>query len=145
MSGHLVANRVTRSGADQHLKVKFPLARGSNKLHITVLNDFGVSVPTSLPALGAKSRGLRVLFETWNASHDRMEMEVAGVKGGAYELGLWSAGQLSTVEGAEWVKGSAGRGQLRVHLPAGEADDYTRAKIVFHFSAKSSMEHPKTN
>ena len=65
MNGHLVANRVTKSLADQHLHVKFPLARGSNKLHITVLNDFGVSLPTSLPPLGAKSRGLRVLSETW--------------------------------------------------------------------------------
>jgi glycogen debranching enzyme len=145
MSGHLVSNRVVKSAADQHLSVKFPLARGSNKLHITVLNDFGLSIPTSLPLLGAKSRGLRVLSQSWSSSRDRLELDVSGIRGGVYDLGLWSAGQLSTVEGAEWTKGSAGRGQLRLHMPPGEAEEYTRAKIVFHFTAKNPMERSKGN
>ena len=145
INGHLIANRVTKSPADQHLNVKFPLAKGSNKLHITVLNDFGISIPTSLPALGTKSRGLRVLSETWSAAHDRLELDVAGAKGTVYDLGLWSAGQLSLVEGADWTKGAAGRGQVHLHMPAGDADEYARAKIIFHFTAKSSTEHIKGN
>jgi len=145
MNGHLVANRVTKSPADQHLNVKFPLVKGSNKLHITVLNDFGVSIPTALPALGTKSRGLRVLSETWSAAHDRLELDVAGAKGTVYDLGVWSAGQLSLVEGAEWTKGVAGRGQVHLRMPAGDADEYARAKIIFHFSAKASPERPKAN
>ncbi len=143
MNGHLVANRVMKSMVDQHLNVKFPLARGPNKLHITVLNDFGLSIPFALPPLGAKSRTLRVLNQTWSASRDRLELDIAGVKGATYDLGAWSAGQLSQIEGAEWTKGSAGRGQIRVHMPAGEGEDYVRAKVVLHFSAKSSMEHSK--
>ena len=145
MNGHLVANRVTKSPADQHLNVKFPLVKGSNKIHITVLNDFGVSIPTALPALGTKSRGLRVLSETWSAAHDRLELDVAGAKGTVYDLGVWSAGQLSLVEGAEWTKGVAGRGQVHLRMPAGDADEYARAKIIFHFSAKASPERPKAN
>jgi hypothetical protein len=86
-----------------------------------------------------------VLSESWSSTRDRLELEVSGVKGGVYDLGLWSAGQLSTVEGAEWTKGSAGRGQLRIHIPSGEPDEYTRSKIVFHFTAKNPMEHSKPN
>lgn len=145
MNGHLIANRVTKSPADQHLNVKIPLAKGSNKLHITVLNDFGVSLPTALPPLGAKSRGLRVISETWSASRERMELDVAGAKGAVYDLGLWSAGQLSLVEGADWTRAAAGRGQVRVHMAAGDPDEYARAKIIFHFTPKSPMEHSKAN
>jgi len=144
MNGHLVANRVMKSAIDQHLNVKLPLARGSNKLHITVLNDFGLSIPFALPPLGTKSRTLRLLNQTWNATRDRLELEIAGAKGATYDLGAWSAGQLSQVEGAEWTKSSAGRGQIRIHMPAGDGDDYARAKVILHFSAKSSMEHSKT-
>jgi hypothetical protein len=142
MNGHLIANRVTKSPADQHLNVKLPLAKGSNKLHITVLNDFGVSLPTSLPPLGSKSRGLRVISETWSATRDRMELELAGA---IYDLGVWSAGQLSLVEGAEWTKGAAGRGQVRLRMPTGDPDEYARAKIIFHFSPKGPMEHSRAN
>jgi hypothetical protein len=145
MNGHLIANRVTKSPADQHLNVKIPLVKGTNKLHITVLNDFGVNIPTSLPPLGAKSRGLRVVSETWSASRDRLEFDIAGAKGAVYDLGLWSAGQLSSVEGAEWTKGAAGRGQVRLHMPTGNPDEYVRAKIIFRFSPKSPMEHSKAN
>jgi glycogen debranching enzyme len=145
MNGHLIANRVTKSPADQHLNVKLPLAKGTNRLHITVLNDFGLSIPATLPVLGSKSRGLRVLSETWSASRDRLELAVAGSKGTAYDIGLWSAGQLSVVEGADWTKGAAGRGQIRIHMPAGDADEYARAKVIFHFTPKSPMEHSKSN
>ncbi len=148
MSGHLVQNRVVKSAIDQHLVVRFPVAKGSNKLHVAVRNDFGLSVTVGLPQLGTASRGLRVLSESWSGAKDRLELEVAGVQGSTYELGVWNAGQLNRVEGAEWNKGNAGREQIRIVMPVTpstksqevgggvRAPGYLRQKLVFHFMAK---------
>ena len=148
MNGHLVQHRVLKSAVDQHVAVRFPVNKGTNKLHVVVHNDFGLSVPAALPELGGTSRGLRVLAETWTAAKDRLELEVSGVQGSTYELGVWNAGQLSRVDGAEWNKGAGGHGQVRVHVAiapdrtsknldeGAPATNYTRQKMVFYFAAR---------
>jgi glycogen debranching enzyme len=148
MNGHLVQHRVLKSAVDQHVVVRFPVNKGTNKLHVVVHNDFGLSMPAALPELGSTSRGLRVLAETWTAAKDRLELEVSGVQGSMYELGVWNAGQLSRVEGAEWNKGTGGHGQVRVHVAVApdrtlknadegaSATNYSRQKIVFYFAAR---------
>jgi hypothetical protein len=150
MNGHLVQHRVLKSAVDQHVVARFPVSKGANTLHFVVHNDFGLSIPSGLPQLGSASRGLRVLSETWSVTKDRLELEIAGVQGSTYELGTWNAGQLSRVEGAEWNKGVGGRGQVRVHLPAGherssiggggrsskDSETYVRQKVVFYFAGK---------
>jgi glycogen debranching enzyme len=141
MNGHLVPHRVVKSAVDQHVSVRFPVARGSNKLSITIHNDFGLSVSSALPPLGATSRGLRVLSETWSAARDRLDLELAGAKGSVYELGTWNAGQVGHVEGGEWIKGSTGHGKLRIHMPPGNPEEYARQKIVVHFAGKQAAEH----
>lgn len=143
MNGHLMPHRIVKSAVDQHVSVRFPLARGSNRLHIATRNDFGLSMPSALPPLGAKSRGLRVRSESWSPGRDRFDLEVAGVSGSVYEVGMWNAGQVSQVEGAEWVKGSAGHGQLRIHMPASGSEGYTRQKVTLHFVGKQAAERPK--
>jgi hypothetical protein len=77
-----------------------------------------------------------------------LELEVSGLQGSTYELGVWNAGQLSRVEGAEWNKGAGGHGQVRVHVAVAPdrtsknvdegapATNYTRQKIVFYFAAR---------
>ena len=142
MSGHLISNRVTKSAVDQHLVVRFPLARGTNKLFVTIHNDFGISAPATLPPLGATSRALHVISESWSSTRDRLELAVAGISGSTYELVLANAGQLNWVEGAEWTKNAASRWQVRIHIPG--SSGYARAKIVFHFGGKSASEGKKT-
>ncbi|PYX40706.1 MAG: hypothetical protein DMG83_26050 [Acidobacteria bacterium] len=77
-----------------------------------------------------------------------MELEVSGVQGSTYELGVWNAGQLSRVEGAERNKGAGGHGQVRVHVAVAPdrtsknvdegspAKNYTRQKVVLYFAAR---------
>jgi glycogen debranching enzyme len=143
MNGHLVPHRVLKNAVDQHVSVRFPVARGSSKLSITIHDDFGLSVTSALPPLGATSRGLRVLSESWSATKDRLDMEVAGVDGSVYELGIWNAGLLSRVEGAEWIKGGVDSGKIRIHMPTSNSGDYAREKVVFHFGAKRAAEPAK--
>jgi glycogen debranching enzyme len=142
MNGHLISNRVVKSAVDQHLVVRFPVARGSNKLYIALHNDCALSLSTDLPPLGAKSRGLRVLSESWSAAKDRLELEVAGVSASTYEVGTWNASRLAQVEGAESIKDASGRGKLRIQFPSGGTEAYVRKKIVLHFAGKQVTELP---
>jgi glycogen debranching enzyme len=142
MNGHLLQHRVLKSAVDQHVSMRFPLAHGSNKVHISIRNDFGLSLTSTLPALGAASCGLRVVSETWSTAKDRLELEVAGISGSVYELGIWNAKGLKSVDGAEWIRG-ADPGKLRIHIPASGSQGYARERIVFHFTEKRAAEHAK--
>ncbi len=138
LNGRNVPFHLTANDADQHAQVKFSAPSGNSTLRVRVRNDFGVAYDTTLPALGASSRGLRVLGEIWSASHDTLTMEVAGKAGATYELTVWNLSQAATVEGGELLAAQNGLAQVRVAFPSDEAngDAYRRGTIIFHFSAK---------
>jgi len=75
-----------------------------------------------------------MLSETWTSDRNTLTMNVAGVAGGVYELTVWNPSQSATVEGGELLSASNGNAKVRVQFPAGESNEYTRGKIVFHFS-----------
>jgi hypothetical protein len=143
MSAHLVNYRLLKSANDQHVVVRYAVPRGQGRLSIMIRNDFGLSWNASLPVLGGTSQGLRVTNESWTASHDRLELDVAGSNGSTYELGVWNVAPLGSVEGAELVRASSEPSTLRIHFPAGNPEAYSHRKIVFHFSNKPASEHGK--
>ena len=55
--------RVQSNAIDQHVSVQVPACSGSNTIVIHVQNDFGLRLDSQLPALGARSEGLRVTSE----------------------------------------------------------------------------------
>ena len=77
-------------------------------------------------------------------------MDVAGVRGGVYELTVWNPSQAATVEGGELL--GSGRTEaprfacgFRRVMPG----EYAHGKIVFHFSGtaetrKGKHEKPAT-
>jgi glycogen debranching enzyme len=140
LNGHGVPFHLAPNDSDQHAEMKFSAPAGNSTLRIRVRNDFGVAYDASLPPLGARSRGLRVLTETWSGAHDTLTMDVSGKSGAIYELTVWNPSQAATVEGGELLAAQNGLAQVRVAFPANESDvdGYTRGKIIFHFSAKSS-------
>src|SRR5467141_643473 len=96
----------TREG-DQHIVAQFPIVTGKHFLRIRLVNDFGLSEQSSLPALGSTGHGLRVLSETWSASRDQLTLEVSGAAGGEYGLQVWNPGEIQSVEGAEFNPSAA--------------------------------------
>ena len=114
---------------DQHLKLRFPVTSGPNRLVIRVKNDFGLSLTNELPALGSASRGLRVVSESWNASKTELTLDVSGRAGELYELGVWNPAQISSVDGAMLTK----LGKLAIQMPQGAAEVYVPQKVVIHF------------
>ena len=141
INGHLVNNRVIKSADDQHVVVRYTVPHGQSRLALMVRNDFGLGWNSTLPALGGTSHGLRVLNETWSPTHDHLDLEIAGTAGSIYEIGAWSTGLLSRVDGADLQKTGPNTATLRVRMNGDPAETYVRQKITLHFSGKSASEH----
>jgi glycogen debranching enzyme len=130
LNGQRVPFKMQPNSNDQHLSVRFPAVEGMNTLVIHLKNDFGLSLSNEMPPLGSASRGLRVVSESWNSSRSQLTLEVSGLAGRRYELGVWNPSQISSLEGAELTK----LGRLQIQMPTGPADSYVPAKVVIHFS-----------
>lgn len=134
-NGHRVPHQTAKSASDQHVNIRWPLSPGSNRLSISLRNDFGLSVRTQLPPLGSESLGIREISEAWSASKDQLEVEFAGIAGSVYELELRNTGRLARVEGADWIRAASNRGRIRIAIPAAGTKAYAQVKVVFHFAS----------
>jgi hypothetical protein len=136
VNGRPIAVHAQANAIDQHAAVQFSVIAGTSTLRIRTPNDFGLALSTSLPALGSSSRGLRVVSESWSPQHDTLSVEVSGVAGNVYDLGVWNASQIESLDGAELVKATQDQAVARIHFPAGSSEAYAQKKITFHFSTK---------
>src|SRR6266699_4318651 len=84
LNGRPVPFHPEKNAADQHVTVRFPVYGGPDVLRIRLKNDSGLSFNSTLPPLGARSRGLRVVSESWNPSLDALTLDVSGAAGGQY-------------------------------------------------------------
>jgi glycogen debranching enzyme len=135
LSGKPLPFQVTANDNDQHVISKFSVS-GKSTVRVRLQNDFKVSYDAILPPLGSKSRGLRLLSETWTASRDAVSLEWAGAPGAEYALAV-DRGLLSSVEGASIPSVEARVQLVLVRFPPGEPGTYTKTKIVFHFSGQT--------
>ena len=129
LNGRPLAFKVQPNGNDQHVLVHFPVYEGPSSVVIRVKNDFGLTLSNQLPPLGSASRGLRVVSESWNALKTQLTLETSGRAGNEYELGVWNASQVSSVEGGTLTKA----GKLDIQMPNGAADSYTSQSVIIHF------------
>ncbi|HTS34804.1 MAG TPA: amylo-alpha-1,6-glucosidase [Candidatus Solibacter sp.] len=128
LDGKPLQMKVEQHADDQHAVVRFPVAGGgTSRLVIFVKNDFGLAFANELPSLGSASRGLRVASEAWTGKAE-LTLELSGVAGREYELGVWNAAEVSSVENGEIVGGT-----LRVQFPAGAEGTYVRRRVVIRF------------
>jgi glycogen debranching enzyme len=132
MNGRTLPFKVESNGSDQHVRMRFPIREGSNPVVIRVKDDFGLALSNELPLLGSVSRGLRVISESWDASRTQLTLDVSGLAGSRYQLGIWNAGQIVSVEGAMITK----LGTLEIRMPAGASDHYVPEKVVIHFGRR---------
>jgi glycogen debranching enzyme len=134
LNGRPVPFQIESNDEDQHVIVRFPVSEAHRFLSILVANDFAVTATAALPPLGSASTGLRILSETWSASHDQLALDVSGSADAQYELSLWNAAQIERVEGAELKKKPEGS-VLVLKIPSSGSESYAQTKIVMHFSA----------
>jgi glycogen debranching enzyme len=131
INGRRVPFRMEKSDFDQHVIVQASLNKGENVVRIRLRNDFGIGLSPSLPPLGSRSQGLRVLSESWSAGHDSLTLGVSGGAGSQYELSIWNPGAVTSVDGAQ-----LSNGKLLVKIPSSDADPYPHEKITIHFAGR---------
>jgi glycogen debranching enzyme len=139
VNGHAIPYRIDSNSEDQHPSVHFEVPAGKSTLHIRVSDDFGLSIASQLPPQGSPSRGLRILSSSWTPDRDRLELDLAGVPGNTYALGLSYANQIASVEGAELDQSDARASKLTVRFPAGR-DAYVGHRISVQFTARGSKK-----
>jgi glycogen debranching enzyme len=141
LNGKPVPFQVETGKTDQHIVVQFPITIGKYFLRIGLLNEFGLSEQSVLPALGSASRGLRVLSETWSALRDQLTLEVSGEAGGEYRLRVWNAGEIESVDGAI-LNPNAKEGAIEIHIPRNDSGPYPHVDVVIHFSMGQKKGKP---
>jgi hypothetical protein len=134
LNGKPLPFKIQANDEDQHVSMRFPVHGGANSVVIHMKNDFGLTLANELPPLGSTSRGLRVISSSWSSSRDRLTLEVSGVPGRDYELGIWNPEQVGSVEGAVLTK----QGKLHVEIPDGKTpadkrNGYVHRVVVIHF------------
>jgi hypothetical protein len=114
--------------ADQHIAIVVPIGADHTVIRVRTKGDFGIAYPYAAPAMGATTSNLKVVSDQWNPTHDRLELQVAGVGGRRYQLPL--TGDLSgvAVTGAELSPGA-----LQIDFPHGPSDVYTLKTVVLQF------------
>jgi len=133
ISGRSLALRIIPNAIDQHAMVQFSSGTATQNVSLHLRNDFGVVVPSTLPPLGSPSQELRVLSESWSANRDSLTMGISGVSGAEYQLPLWNAAQVSSIDAGE-IKTEQGRTFVHVRLPQAP-EQYTHSQLIFHFAA----------
>jgi GH15 family glucan-1,4-alpha-glucosidase len=131
LNGRRVETKTLANSVDQHVAVSFSVPHGTSTLRIRTKNDFGVDIASNLPSLGSTSHGLRITSETWSRNHDALTLALSGIAGAQYDVMIWNAEQIKSVEGASLMKD-----RLRVAFPPGAADSYVRSKVTIHFGGK---------
>ncbi|HVM75584.1 MAG TPA: amylo-alpha-1,6-glucosidase [Candidatus Saccharimonadales bacterium] len=133
LNGKPLPYNIASNDSDQHVEIQTALNGKANTIRIRMKNDFGVTYHLMLPALGEQSRGLRILTETWSAARDTFTLEYSGAPGASYDLPVWNAKQVTSVEGAKLVDTVRSGTVARVELPPSAVENPVHAKVTFHF------------
>jgi hypothetical protein len=144
--GHAVPFKIQPHGTDQHAitHVSVPAA-ATTKLRIRIASDFGVSYQPQLPQLGSPSEGLRILSESWNDAKDELTLLVSGAPQRDYELSVFNPGSVSSVDGAELLRGSSEFGWLHILTPVADNRGTAQATVTIHFALARRGKAPKVN
>lgn len=133
---------VSTTETDQHVITKLAAPPGLTSLHLHLAADFGVTYHTELPMLGGASEGLRIISESWSPSRDQLTLSVSGIVGHDYELSLWNASQVSSVEGAELTRGDE-LSWLHFAMPANPGRSTSSTEITIHFAAEQQRKESR--
>jgi len=138
LNGKAISYKVEVSENDQHVVVRVPVGSEKKSLSIGLANEFGIDLRSELPLPGKASYGLRIVSESWTPNKDRLDLEVSGAAGRAYELGVWYARQIEGVDGATLSASASNDGaHLAFRFAENSSEAYPHMHVVIHFKAKA--------
>jgi hypothetical protein len=132
VNGRPAPFQVEPSAEDQHVRVRFAIFEGDNTVRIRLRDDFGLDFTNFLPALGARSRSVKIISQSWRANHNLLTLRLAGVGGQHYDFAVRNPVQIASVDGAEVVKLAGGLRVLRVSFPATSRSAYENFTVIVH-------------
>jgi hypothetical protein len=121
---------------DQHTTQAITVPSGKTTIQIRFRDDFGMDYPYSRPELGATSRALKFISETWNTTHDRLELQVAGAAGATYDVPLYGDLAGLTVNAGKLDTRDQQR-VLRLSFPDGPAGSFSTQSVTLNFAGHS--------
>ena len=135
VDGNKVVPKMSANENDQHAAVAVPISADKTTIHLHVSGNFGLAYPTPVPADGASSSNLRIVSAQWNAAHDQLQLQVAGVNGKTYEVPIYNAPSGIAVQGAAITKPASGLA-LEIAFPDGPSGAYARRSVIVRFPSK---------
>lgn len=121
--------------ADGHVHVRVPLGNDQATVRIRLRNSFALENPVKLPALGAKSRNLKIASDIWNGRV--LTLQLSGIAGQAYELQIHGNAKIASVDGAELLEAGGAR-RLRIAFPA-SGSGYIKKTVTLQFAAAAPV------
>jgi hypothetical protein len=140
LNGQPLPFRIEPHDADQHVVVRIPLTNTKNSLKIFLVNDFSISVDSTLPQLGSSSQGLRIISQTWSPSKDQLTLELREKPGAEYQLRMSNPEQIDRLDALGWsdILGHWRNGVVTIRAPKRDSEEYQHAKLVIIFKSPRS-------
>jgi hypothetical protein len=123
IDGKKAQYKTQNSATDKHVVVNVPL-NGKPVVTIRLKNDFELSVPADLPALGSTSENIKPISETWTAN--QVEYIFEGLAGHTYNLPARNLAGAASLSG-----GKAMQDQINITFPPGRG--YVKQTLVVRF------------
>ena len=143
LNGRPLPFKLETNGSDQHLMTRFKAYGGPSTLRVRMRGDFAVSYTSQLPELASRSEGMRILSEAWSAGRDVLTVEVEGSGGKSYELAMFNASQISSVDGGTITHAENGTPRLAVTIPGADSAVAAHCILTIHLGNKSGGVRPK--
>lgn len=139
LNGRAISYHVRKSLQDQHVDVHVEASHPVETLVIHLKDDFGLTQESSLPELGSTNQGLRVISETWTPDGEQLTLQTSSAADGTFQLNVWNASEVVSVDGATLVKSNAHEDLLRIVVPPAVTGTSHQHVIVLHFG---TVGHP---
>ena len=135
INGRTIAYHLRRTANDQHVEIHTQTGHQPQSIAIHLKDDFGLTQNSSMPELGSANQGLRIISETWTPNRDQVTLRTSSASGGTYDLNVWNASQITSVDGATLVQSDPGEDLLRIVVPAPVTSFNAEHIVVLHFGA----------
>jgi glycogen debranching enzyme len=133
-NGKRIQFHITQGDSDQHVEISLPVSNSSSTLRLRLKDDFAVTYTNELPDLGAPSRALRVLSESWNDARTQLTLTVAASPNRTYRMDVWGMSGISSIDGARPLRDANNQtGTLIVWVPSTTAEPFVTRSIVLNF------------
>ncbi len=135
VDGRKITPTIAANDNDQHLTLSVPITGDKTTVHLRVANNFALGNLYTAPTDGAASSGLKIVSEQWNAAHDQLVLQIAGISGQAYTVPLFNVPSRLGAQGATIRKTATGTA-LEVSFPQSAPGEFTSQTVTLQFPAQ---------